>query len=1076
MPSKARIQDVLQFVTDTATTVRNISVAATVPFLGGAATMTLSIVETLKSSQDEAIEITEQIHHILAAVIVVYETTKINGSLPPAILSEIAKFVETLRKIDVYFKAKQGMGKLKRLLNLTESGNEVKACKAELEHTLDTFRLQTRMSAASTIFLMRKDIGQMHQELIEFVAAHLSIAQSDSSSEVSGTVSGTTGSSLSISMLPPAPHIFHGRESELREVVDLLKADSPRIAILGPGGMGKTSLAQAALHHADIASKYSERYFVPCHSSITSTDLVSAISSHIGFESAHSSQVILQYFSTTQPSLLVLDNFETTWEPISTRTQVEELLSLLAGVPHLALMITMRGAERPGKIGWTRPFPRPLIRLSDAAAHQILVDIAEDHHEPEKVQQLLDLTDNLPLAVTLMATVIGYEGCDRTLSRWKEENTHLLSNGYDQRSSLDISIMLSYSGLRMTHGAQQLLSLLSILPDGLSDADLRQSGLPIENVLACKSTLIQVALAHVDNNQCLKSLVPVREYIQRVHPPSLNLKIPLHQHLHDILCVGENLWVEPDNLPQVMKMAGNFHTVLSYAIVDDPPTQWDVTLESVIHFSRYLRVAHRGGSSLMVELWPQVVQHPGTANYGLYFSELLRLASIMLVPIDVEACIELGNHHFNGEPPSESKCQWYYRLGFFHYRRNRLGDALHYCELALSLAQGETSIMHSIILLMTSQLLQLTGVHTRALTLAQKARHICELVGDKKAWSWAIGVESWCHVAIGNLLRAEKLCREAPEQHFIEECLPEVLLTKSEYQEARVLLFKILDYRSSCRPPISDTVMCHLNLAIIAIEMGADVGVINHHLDAVRIQCTTFVVYPRGILQCDSLTANIHLRQGNTQLARQMIKKCLTSAQKDKDADITDYCLLLLADIQHGLSGYRDTERWAVISLAFGMTAMNRVTTTKALRCIGDLLAIDGDSDTALNLFMAVLDSFTAMDIHRARADCMVRMAAIFEQQGDIRKTVDLLQRARPLYERSSQEKEIIKIDTKLHDVEVLSEVHDKPLQQLEMLNVPVGDLGRTEVTELDEDAERDSDMGGEGEPERACVNSIHAT
>jgi hypothetical protein len=36
----------------------------------------------------------EQIHEILVAVIVVYETTKINGVLPPAILSEIAKLVE----------------------------------------------------------------------------------------------------------------------------------------------------------------------------------------------------------------------------------------------------------------------------------------------------------------------------------------------------------------------------------------------------------------------------------------------------------------------------------------------------------------------------------------------------------------------------------------------------------------------------------------------------------------------------------------------------------------------------------------------------------------------------------------------------------------------------------------------------------------------------------------------------------------------------------------------------------------------------------------------------------------------
>jgi hypothetical protein len=319
--------------------------------------------------------------------------------------------------------------------------------------------------------------------------------------------------------------------------------------------------------------------------------------------------------------------------------------------------ITMRGAERPGKIGWTRPFPRPLIPISDAAAHQILVDIAEDYHEPEKVRQLLDLTDNLPLAVTLMATVIGYEGCDRTLSRWKEENTHLLSDGYDQCSSLDISIMLSYSGLRMTHGAQQLLSVLSMLPDGLSDADLIQSGLPIENVLACKSTLIQVSLAHVDNSQCLKSLAPVREYIQRVHPPSLNLKIPLRQHLHAILCVGTKLWGAPDNLPHVMKMAGNFHTVLSDAIRENSPIHWEVTLESVIHFSRCLHFAHADCSSLMMELWPQVLLHPGAANYGLYFSEFLRLASITPVSIDVEACIELGNQYFDGGLPSETQCE-----------------------------------------------------------------------------------------------------------------------------------------------------------------------------------------------------------------------------------------------------------------------------------------------------------------------------------------------------------------------------------------------------------------------------------
>jgi hypothetical protein len=92
----------------------------------------------------------------------------------------------------------------------------------------------------------------------------------------------------------------------------------------------------------------------------------------------------------------------------------------------------------------------------------------------------------------------------------------------------------------------------------------------------------------------------------------------------------------------------------------------------------------------------------------------------------------------------------------------------------------------------------------------------------------------------------------------------------------------------------------------------------------------------------------------------------------------------------------------------------------------------------------------------------MVRIAAIFEQQRVTRKTVDLLQRARPLYERSSQVNEIIKIDTKLRGMGAVLKDDENPLQQLEKLNVLVGNLGRNDVAELDEDPERDRDMGNE--------------
>ena len=47
-------------------------------------------------------------------------------------------------------------------------------------------------------------------------------------------------------------------------------------------------------------------------------------------------------------------------------------------------------------------------------------------------------------------------------------------------------------------GAKNLLSLLSMLPDGLSDVELIQSKLPINDILGCKTALIQTGLAYTD--------------------------------------------------------------------------------------------------------------------------------------------------------------------------------------------------------------------------------------------------------------------------------------------------------------------------------------------------------------------------------------------------------------------------------------------------------------------------------------------------------------------------------------------------------------------------------------------------
>lgn len=126
-------------------------------------------------------------------------------------------------------------------------------------------------------------------------------------------------------------------------IADALLQDVPaRIAILGPGGMGKSSLALLTLHNFQIITKFGQhRYFIACDSATSGTDLISLITNYFGLsKDVKMHTAIVRYFSSIQePILLILDNLETPWEPSQHRPVVEEFLSLLTALNHLHLIV-----------------------------------------------------------------------------------------------------------------------------------------------------------------------------------------------------------------------------------------------------------------------------------------------------------------------------------------------------------------------------------------------------------------------------------------------------------------------------------------------------------------------------------------------------------------------------------------------------------------------------------------------------------------------------------------------------------------------------------------------------------------
>ncbi|HXH37940.1 MAG TPA: SIR2 family protein, partial [Thermoanaerobaculia bacterium] len=228
-------------------------------------------------------------------------------------------------------------------------------------------------------------------------------------------------------VIPTLPHQgpCFGRKTEVAAIVEALLSAAPtRIAVLGTGGIGKTTVALAALRDLQVAARFGgRRFFVRCDAATNRDGLVSVIAAHLSITSgAQLSSAVLAALASG-PSILVLDNFETPWQ--SSTIEVEEFLALLSGIDALQLIVTVRGIERPAGILWRDPIEPPRLPLS--AAREAFLAIATRFSDDPNLDELLESMDRLPLAITLLAHLAQREThLEPLINRWNEKRSDML--------------------------------------------------------------------------------------------------------------------------------------------------------------------------------------------------------------------------------------------------------------------------------------------------------------------------------------------------------------------------------------------------------------------------------------------------------------------------------------------------------------------------------------------------------------------------------------------------------------------------------------------------------------------------
>jgi tetratricopeptide (TPR) repeat protein len=319
--------------------------------------------------------------------------------------------------------------------------------------------------------------------------------------------------------------MLYGRDDIVAELTNLIVNDQ-HIALIGLGGMGKSSLAKAILNEPLVMEKFASRRFFVTYdgldpSTITFETFMTRFGRALGIEIAGSDPVRqISTFLRPASALIVLDNAET-FEEANTPSalgDIPQALAEMANIPGVILVLTSRSRRNAPNVQWITKDVPPLDLSSAQAVFYRIYQHASCSKAEEDIKGLLKELDFHPLSINILANAAQQNGWSPTtlLKRWSDQHSKVLDGGKGKLQSLSDTMQLSLSSPSVQNLGQdgrRVLAIIAFLPQGFNEnlaSDLLPSLQQVDTI--CDVLCTQSLVYRQDN--FLKVLAPIRHYVR----------------------------------------------------------------------------------------------------------------------------------------------------------------------------------------------------------------------------------------------------------------------------------------------------------------------------------------------------------------------------------------------------------------------------------------------------------------------------------------------------------------------------------------------------------------------------------